>query len=123
MRAYLPDRVEMGRFPVGTEYGSPAGVMYGAFLFFSATSGERLKVISTGRAGRDLRWEHVSVSCETRCPTWEEMCEVKDYFWGDEETVVQFHPPKSKYVNVHQHCLHLWKDSGKPFALPPTIMV
>ena len=26
-------------------------------------------------------WEHVSVSLARRCPTWEEMCMVKDIFW------------------------------------------
>ena len=26
-------------------------------------------------------WEHVSVSLPDRCPTWEEMCRVKDLFW------------------------------------------
>ena len=29
-------------------------------------------------------WEHVSVSLARRCPTWEEMCMVKDIFWGEE---------------------------------------
>lgn len=40
-------------------------------------------------------WEHVSVSLSNRCPTWEEMCMVKDIFWGEDECVIQFHPPKS----------------------------
>lgn len=38
-------------------------------------------------------WEHVSVSFASRCPTWDEMCEVKDIFWTPEECVVQYHPP------------------------------
>ena len=56
--------------------------------------------------------EHVSVSLRRRCPTWDEMCMVKDIFWADEECVVQFHPPKSKYVNFHPYCLHLWRKVG-----------
>lgn len=27
-------------------------------------------------------WEHVSVCPANRTPTWEEMCQVKDIFWG-----------------------------------------
>ena len=53
-------------------------------------------------------WEHVSIAYTNRTPTLEEMCKVKDMFWNEEECVVQFHPPKSEYVNVHPYCLHLW---------------
>jgi hypothetical protein len=72
-------------------------------------------------------WEHVSVSVVThkgtRLPTWNEMCRVKDLFWEDTETVVQFHPPKADYVNTHPHVLHLWRHTEKPFPRPPRIMV
>lgn len=54
-------------------------------------------------------WEHVSVSLPDRCPTWSEMCEIKKLFFDDNETVVQFHPPKAEYVNFHPYCLHLWR--------------
>lgn len=64
-------------------------------------------------------WEHVSVSLKKRCPTWEEMCMIKDIFWGDDECVVQFHPTKSEYVNAHPYCLHLWKKIGVDFETPP----
>ena len=64
-------------------------------------------------------WEHVSVSLRNRCPTWDEMCLVKDIFWQDDECVVQFHPPKSEYVNLHLYCLHLWKKIGEKADLPP----
>ena len=64
-------------------------------------------------------WEHVSVSLRNRCPTWDEMCLVKDIFWMDDECVVQFHPPKNEYINVHPYCLHLWKKIGEKADLPP----
>lgn len=76
-----------------------------------------------------LGWEHVSVSVApkndkpSRCPTWGEMCWVKDQFWNDDETVVQFHPMKSEYVNCHPFVLHLWKQTNSIFQLPPSIMV
>lgn len=64
-------------------------------------------------------WEHVSVSLARRCPTWEEMCMIKDIFWGEEECVVEYHPPRSQYVNRHPYCLHLWKKIGEEFETPP----
>jgi len=63
-------------------------------------------------------WEHVSVALPRRCPTWDEMCMVKDIFWGEEECVIQFHPPKSQYVDLHPYCLHLWKEKGVDI-IPP----
>lgn len=80
-----------------------------------------LNVIAADKAG----WEHVSVSTETRCPTWEEMCKVKSLFWDDDDVVVQLHPSKSDYVNNHRYCLHLWrkKDTNRFVELPPNWMV
>ena len=55
-------------------------------------------------------WEHVSVSPYKKniIPSWEEMCQIKDMFWNDDETVVQYHPKKSEYVNVHEYCKGLY---------------
>lgn len=68
-------------------------------------------------------WEHVSVSYRKRTPTWAEMCKVKDMFWNEDETVVQYHPKKSDYVNIHPYCLHLWRKCGEDFEQPPTSYV
>lgn len=93
--------------------------------------GPKLELRIIASDGRDERgnvyseiggWEHVSVSTATRCPTWEEMCLVKDLFWAEDETVLQFHPPRSEYVNNHRHCLHLWKPPTE-VVLPPSILV
>ena len=45
-------------------------------------------------------YEHVSVSPKKkfRIPTWDDMCALKDIFFGDEEEVYQIHPKKSHYV-------------------------
>lgn len=66
-------------------------------------------------------WEHVSVSPKNqkRCPTWEEMCAIKDLFFDPEETVVQYHPAHSRYVNNHPYCLHLWRPVGAELPEPP----
>jgi len=74
-------------------------------------------------ASDGLGWEHVSVSLKERCPTWPEMCVVKNLFWDAEDCVIQFHPPKSDYVNNHPFCLHMWKKIGSEFELPENILV
>jgi hypothetical protein len=76
-----------------------------------------------------MGWEHVSVTVAKkgkdaqRCPTWEEMCHLKEIFWGGGECVVQFHPQASEYVNNHPFCLHLWKPTGQILPQPESIMV
>ncbi|MEN6630009.1 MAG: hypothetical protein ABFC42_10215 [Sulfuricella sp.] len=74
-------------------------------------------------ASDGMGWEHVSVSRRDRCPTWDEMCQVKAIFWDDEDCVVQFHPPRSEYVNNHPNCLRLWRQVGAEFPLPDSILV
>lgn len=64
-------------------------------------------------------WDHVSVSTLGRCPTWNEMSHVKNLFWDAEETVIQYHPPASKYINNHPNVLHMWKPQGIDIPLPP----
>lgn len=100
--------------PLGpTPYGSNWG-----YFEIKKLNGIILHVISSG-TDFDHDWEHVSVSLSNRCPTWEEMCFVKNLFWSEEETVVQFHPKKSKYINNFPHVLHMWKRIGVDYELPP----
>ena len=69
-------------------------------------------------------WEHVSVRPFSGAnPTWDDMCFIKDMFWNDEDCVVQYHPPKSQYVNVAENCLHLWRPIGQSMPVPPMIFV
>jgi hypothetical protein len=75
------------------------------------------------QASDGASWEHVSVSTEFRCPTWDEMCFVKSMFWDAEDTVIQFHPPRSRYKNLHPFCLHLWRRIGLEIELPDLSLV
>lgn len=68
-------------------------------------------------------WDHVSVSYDTRCCTWEEMCTIKNIFFKDDECVVQYHPAKEDYINCHPHCLHLWRPQHESIPMPPKYMV
>lgn len=89
----------------------------------------RLVCIASDGAGWDQcgfpppAWEHVSVSTAARCPTWEEMCLVKELFWDQEDVVIQLHPPRSEWVNCHPYCLHLWRPIGIELARPPALSV
>ena len=82
-----------------------------------------LKVIASWGMG----WDHVSAVRvgDNRTPVWMEMAWLKDVFWNDEECVVQYHPPKSMYVNNHPGCLHLWRPQVEldEIPLPPTELI
>ena len=100
-------------------YGHSGGDGNG-LLFIPANDGVTLCVIASNGAG----WDHVSVTRHDGVtPTWDDMCKIKRLFFTDAETVVQYHPPESEYVNNHAGCLHLWRKQGYDFPLPPSIML
>ena len=73
-------------------------------------------------------WDHVSVRVDLssglqRIPTWEEMCYVKSLFFKRDETVVQYHPTESSYVNNHPCVLHLWRPQDVEVPMPPMAFV
>lgn len=111
-------------------YDSMPGDCFGVFLI-PANKAKRRKLYviaddGRGEGSQRTNWEHISVSLRdfsNLCPSWEEMCLVKGLFWDDAECVVQYHPSKSDYVNVHPGVLHLWKQVGVEFAMPPKICV
>lgn len=77
-----------------------------------------------------LGWEHVSVILlkgkakqVKRCPTWEDMCFIKDKFWDTTDLVVQYHPPEEDYISNHDYCLHLWRSTEVVMPKPPPILV
>lgn len=104
------------------EHASSPGDRFGVYIF--PCLGQTLRAIAC-EAAPDLGvdWEHVSVSLSSRCPTWEEMCAVKDIFWEPEDTVMQLHPPRSQYINCHPHVLHLWRPASEKIPMPPRFAV
>lgn len=72
-------RVRMGNLASTAEFGNN-----GAFIV-RLEHHQMVTVIASDGLG----WEHVSVSRRDRCPTWGEMCQVKDLFWGSQDCVVQ----------------------------------
>ncbi len=96
--------------------------MNGFFIF--EIDGKLYKVVASDGMG----WKHVSVShaapnLRLRTPAWKIMCAVKDLFWEPEDTVIQYHPAHSQYVNCHPGCLHLWQPLNEKLPIPPSIMV
>lgn len=120
MRNPLPETVERGRVIAGPlasrkEYGAN-----GAF-FLDTPEGVRMQVIVSNGGG----WDHVSVCPRNRkrTPTWEEMHYIKTLFFEPEETVIQYHPAQSRYINNHDYVLHLWKPQDAAVPTPPEWMV
>lgn len=119
MKSILAPEIERGRI-AGESNAGP----YGAFSVVHPETGRRLQVVASD--GRDWieeglpgdAWGHVSVSSTFGTPTWAEMCWIKGMFFESKEDVLQYHPAKSKYVNIHAHCLHLWLPPW-PVELPP----
>jgi hypothetical protein len=70
-------------------------------------------------------WEHVSITMENgdAMPSWNDMCRIKDMFFDEEEAVMQLHPKRSQYVNMHKRCLHLWRPTYREIPCPPSFMV
>lgn len=113
--------VEKHRIIAGPFGTSTSAKNNGQFILPGLKRRSRLLVMVSDGMG----WEHVSVSHldDDLIPSWDDMCYVKDLFWEAEETVIEFHPKKSEYVNNHPGVLHLWKPVGKDIELPPSITV
>lgn len=107
-------RVKTGRMASSEAHGNN-----GAFVIANPKAAHPFNVI----ASEGLGWEHVSVSMPDRCPTWAEMCYIKNLFWDPGDAVMQLHPPADDYVNNHEFCLHLWRPMGQQIPLPPAFMV
>jgi len=60
---------------------------------------------------------------QLRTPTWDEMAFVKTLCWDADDVVMQLHPARSAYVNVHPNVLHLWRPLRAIIPLPPRVMV
>lgn len=107
-------------------FGMLSNETSGNFIIPSKNGKFKFHVIASTDEADRTTWDHVSVSLVTwdeknpleRCPKWDEMCYIKDLFFEDEEEVIQFHPKKSEYVNIHPYVLHMWRPHGE-WLKPP----
>ena len=131
----VPEAFRVPRPHADGSYASDKGNTFG--LFALKRNGVGLLIIAADGAvdpscpKESYGWEHVSVSVikphgyqpiPFRTPTWDEMCYIKKLFWEDEDCVVQYHPPKSEYVDRYP-VLHLWCWRGGEFPRPPAVLV
>ena len=96
----------------------------GYFLIPIKSSKRPLKVIaSAGSISGSEGWDHVSVSLPARCPSWDEMDQVKRLFFLPDEVAFQLHPAEAEHISNHPYCLHIWRPTLTSIPLPPSIMV
>jgi len=100
-------------------YGSAGDHESGLFRVPSSIDEEVITVIASVGEG----WDHVSCSRTDRCPSWEEMEQIKRLFFRDDETAFQLHVPPSDHISFHPNCLHLWRPLDGKFPMPPSWMV
>lgn len=92
---------------------------FGIFRFPLPRFGSELHVI----ADISEDWDHVSVSMDRRTPNWEEMDFIyRKFFWTD-EVAVQYHIQTKDKVNIHEHCLHIWRPVNIKLPRPPKASV
>ena len=121
MPFHVPELSRLHQGPLASDFTDGNN---GAFALSSPHPGRVLFCIASDGEG----WEHVSTRAVTsndrsHTPTWDEMCYVKRLFWDDEDAVVQYHPPRSMYVNFHPNVLHLWRPVGLSVPIPPPELV
>jgi hypothetical protein len=70
-------------------------------------------------------FRHLSVSNaqNRKLPSWTVMCRLKEAFFGDEDWVVQYFPPKEQYINDCGWCFHLWQPLTENLPTPHFTMV
>ena len=102
-----------------TRYGNAGNEENGMFTVPSPIDKVDMVVIASVGEG----WEHVSVSRKNRIPNWKEMQFIKNMFFNDDQTVIQYHVASSDHINVHENCLHLWVPIDQALPVPPKWMV
>ena len=119
----VPEQYRVNLKHPNTNYVPVKGDNFGFFIV--PRKNKKLKCIASG--GDEItHWQHVSVSVmgnmKKALPNWTDMCAIKDLFWTLEDCVVQYHPPRSTYVDLNP-VLHLWRPDGQEFPMPPIILV
>jgi len=59
-------------------------------------------------------WWHLSISCENRYPTWDEIKDARYSLLPMGLYFAQILPPMNEFVNIHPNCFHVWEiDSSE----------
>lgn len=103
--------------------------LFGMFILPLSKGNEQVEILADN--GTTTGWEHVSVKArrkngknsQTATPHWDIMRLTKELFWEPHETVIQYHPAESDYVNKHPSVLHLWRPIHLELPKPPKEIV
>ena len=58
--------------------------------------------------GDGKAWIHVSCAFSNHLPSYNDLCEVKSVFIGNDRQAIQVFPKKERHINIHKYALHLW---------------
>jgi hypothetical protein len=78
----------------------------GLEMFGIAHQGLKVAMSVEYHNGQD--WLHVSVSRQSKMPSYDDLKKVKRDFIGDDLAAYQAFPRAAELVNLHEFCLHLW---------------
>lgn len=73
------------------------------------TKGECRVLVSLEPRSKGPPKMHLSISCASRYPTWEEIKDARYSLLPMGLTFAQILPPLNEFVNVHPNCFHLWE--------------
>jgi hypothetical protein len=82
----------------------PPGYRYEAYLM-----NNEVKILISNDADR----LHMSVSCQNRLPTWQEVHDARYELLPLGKHFVMALPPPQFYVNTCKYCFHLWEVKEK----------
>lgn len=98
-----------GNFPPGWRSVGHAVLLNGAVNEVWEWAKEHRRVIVTDENHPDgRRWLHASISTRRGRIRYEDLLYLRRHWLGTEWPAVQFFPTDEAYVNLHEHCLHLW---------------
>jgi len=95
-----------------------AGIDWLSCLLPGHKNGRSLNCVAAWRGG----WDRVRVlTAQPGAPTWADMCIVKDVFFGENETVIQVHPPDTHPAHLKRSAVRLvlWRPQMGGIPLPP----
>lgn len=105
--------VPEGRFSIGPalmyDMGDPELGLSPEARWWRSEKRYGMKVIASMDESPHGRLLHVSLSNVKRDPSWIEIRAVKDHFFGDSIDAMMVLPRSMDYVNLHDHCFHLWQ--------------
>lgn len=116
MRRFPNTRAEPFRVP--TPDGVDADSEDGFFVVKNHGFREINVVVST-----EGGWDLVSVMTRGSSPTWDEMCLVREIFFRDDETAIQYSVPKPERISTHKFALHWWRPHTLELPRPPRELI